>query len=113
MASNGLKRGFWVDREQGTLRQLLIDRFSEVDRNFDTVIDNFEQLADRQVDYFYQADQLRIDQERLDKRFSEILWRLESLERHARLASWIFRQVIFLIVVGSISWLIFAIMMRG
>ena len=92
-----------VNTENVTLRQLIVDKFREVDKNFDTVIENFERLADKQVDYFYQADSIKLQQDELDKKFSEILYRLEYLERHARLANWIVRQVVFLTIVGAIA----------
>jgi len=96
-----------VNQETKTLRELILDKFREVDRSFDTVIDNFEHLADKQVEYFYQADHIRLEQEDLSRKLSEIIWRIDALERHAKLANFIVRQIIFLMAVGGVSWLVF------
>lgn len=95
-----------VKNEEKTLRQILLENFSNLGRKISEVKGAIEILAISQAIGDVEMDQLKLQIAGLSESLQDLEHRVIALEKHANVASWIIRQIAFLGFVGGVVWLV-------
>ena len=95
-----------MNREQFTLRELLLQGFQAVNRELAEIKRAIELLAKNTTVGYHDIESLKIQVASLAEGLSELESRVVGLEKHAVLATWLTRQIVTVLVLAAAAWLI-------